>query len=661
MLDKTNYRKAIASAKSFDGEQIYSLIQLFKIAPVMRDQNELVMPAEKGLQNGIIFVSSDGDIMEKIPVNVFNAAINLYGNNKDLFNKTFYNSFAKVRDANPLELVFDQIAHYFSTYGAEAMGISIPTYVPAQALTEVPEAIFTNKNFKFLVIQFKTAEDCIERLNKYLATLTAPSQAILASIKKLLPLVTIDTDDIKSFEIQVMQHTRLGTVPKHPVNQLRYLVYRTTDQTLLIKNKALRTLIKDAALRTDREKASRILLSCDPIGLASIFLRFKPIFLAYKSHKGCAPIINKLRRLAKDYHQPMNAASLQNLTSVTDPTVQAQIISKATTRELIKVLNSVRSRLAVEDATPGVFSIRNGRTFVKENGIVPNPYLGRLGNLLQQAIVSRLRDTLSGKTFYMPEYIDYAVPTTEKQFVGNIPYGTRINGVPGGAFTIGVHWFNQKGKNNYNPDGRVDIDLHLNSATNHYGWNGTYTDGSDIIYTGDLTDAPKPLGAAEAYWFSPQDGVQYIVTANLFSGPSETEYKMFMTEVKPKVNNYDRRQRSPYTYNPNESLFPAIPLKFNGDEKSQTIGMFADGGFYFYGGTLANGIVPSANYQQFLEGLTAQLDTKVLLRDLIEACDGSIITDTDHLTTEELADVVSLAPEDITVETLLNIVDGIAE
>jgi hypothetical protein len=652
MRNKSELHATMAATRTFNDDQVYALVQLFKLAPTTLAIRQRI-PADRALQHGLVFVTPDGQLLAEIPEQVYDAAMNCYGNRADLFNQTFYKSFSTVRDANPLDLVLDQIMHYFTTYGAEALGLKIPTYVPMQEL-EIPETMVTRKGFKFVVIQFASTEDCIARLNKYLTTLTAPSPSIRNSIETLLPFVTLPTDDIKSFEIQVIQHKRLGTVPKAPVNQLRYLVYVTTGETLIIKNRRLRETIKSAAYRNGNT-AVQILLECESTGLASIFLRYKPLFLAFKAHQGCAPLINRLRRLADTYHKPLSNVTLQNLTAITSAADRAMVISKASTRDLIKVLNSVRTR--IEGTHPGVYAIRNGRTFVKEDGLAENNSraLINLGILIHQAIVARLRDTIGGKYFYMPDYIDYAVPTSEKQFVGAMPYGTCIYGPDNGAFTFGVQWFNQKGQ-------RIDIDLHMNSATQHFGWNAGYRQGAEIIYTGDQTDAPLPKGAAEAFWFTPQEDDPYIVTANLYSGCEDCEYKIFMTTEKPgKTGGRYEAQDRKYTYNPNTALFPAMPMKFTGDAHAYTLGMFVGSTFYFYGGTLSNGIVPSANYKQFIEGLAAQLDAKVMIRDLIEECGGFIISDTDNMTTEELAEVISLAPEDLTVDTLLNIVDGVIE
>lgn len=647
MYNKTSSMKAIRS--HFTNEQVGAFVRLFKIAPASAQSTRLTS-AEDAVKSGLMFVDNQANILQNIPQTVFAYANDAYGNHTQLFNQTFYKSFSTVRDASPFVLLFDQLAHYLTTYGAESMGIKVPTYVPIQAL-ELPENHY-NKDFKVTVIQILPDEDCIARLNAYLKSLTAPSPQVMENVKTLLSFTTIATDDIKSFEIQVIKHDMDGTVPSNPVSQLRYIVYRTTGQTLIIKNRNMRESIKRSAA-SNGGLAYDLFTKCDITGLASIFLRYKPIFLAFKTHRDCAPFINFLRRKADLYHRPLNNESLQNFTSITDPKAQAAIIAKASNRELIKLLNSINSRVSLNDTAPGVYSVRNGRTFVKEDGIEPNQRLQPMASLITRTLVQRLNPVLSGKTFYLPDYINYAVPTTEKQFIGNIPFGSRIMATPDSAFTIGVHWFNQK-------NDRVDIDLHMNSATRHFGWNASYRDGDEILYTGDQTNAPEPNGAAETYWFSPQEGDAYIVSANLYSGPHDTEYKLFMTEKKPaKTGGRHVAQNQQYTYNPNEALFPAIPLKFR-EESDMTIGMFASGTFFFYGGSVGHGIVPTANYEQFIRGLTAQLRSKTSLKYLLMLCGATVLNDDQiaPMPVEELAGVISLAPEDIAADTLMNIIDG---
>jgi hypothetical protein len=360
---------------------------------------------------------------------------------------------------------------------------------------------------------------------------------------------------------------------------------------------------------------------------------------------------------------------------------QRRIVEKASNRDIIKVINSLRTRMMNDPATPSVYSIRNGRTFVKANDRnTRGEEYNALYTLLWETLRTRLTPVLQGKFFHIPTHISYAVPTTEKQFAGMIPWGSRIQGVPEGAFTTGVHWFNQKGDGRGDPfwdteSDRVDIDLHLNSATKHFGWNAGYRSGSEILYTGDQTNAPPPQGAAEAYWFDPEEEEAYIVSANLYAGPSNTEFKFFMTEERPDKTSprwdYDRQDKR-YTFDPNKVCFPPVPMKFRGDERALTLGMLHNDSFYFYGGTMSNGIVPRANYAEFIQGLIAQISSKMQLSELLSLC-GAYMLNTDSYNqlcsdagkedapqsvTDFYNAVVSLAPEDLTVDSLTNLVDG---
>lgn len=646
---------------NFTDAQVRSFITLFKMTPAYPKGN--MVAAADAMRRGLLFITTEGEVCDTVPTRVFDMAAEAHGINAEQFNQTFYKSFADVRDADPMQLLFDQILHYMTTYGAESIGVNIPTYIPATAL-EVPE-VEAGSKFKFVVISVVSDSEMVERVDKYLGTLASPPTHYRKHIEELLPVTTLVTDDIKSFELQIVQHTRLGTVPKRPINVLRYLVYRTTGQTMLIKNRTMREMIKNASCRHD-SIAFDIINQAAAGDLASIFFRFKPIFLAFKVHRGCAPIINHLRRLADTYHLPLLPNSLQNFTQVTDPVVQADIISKASNRDLVKLLNAMNVRVVAAEQgieAPAVYQVRNGRTFVRADGLAPSDRVRAIGVMVYKVLIDRLMPIVKGRNFYMPMEIEYAIPTSERQFIGNIPYGTRINGVPDGALTAGVHWFDQKGQ-------RVDIDLHLNSASQHFGWNAAYSEGRDIIYTGDLTDAPVERGgAAEAYWFSPNKDA-YILSANLYSGPDNTDFKFFMTEQKPSGRTSGRGrsgQDGRYTFDPNNALFAPVPLKFSG-ENSLNIGMFANGNFWFYGGSLTRGIVPNANYEQFIKGLTAQLNGKMMLSYLLQAAGANVFRthpdtweihfETEQARAEYMASVISLAPEDLAVDTLINVIDG---
>lgn len=626
--------------KNYKPEEIKSLISLFKVAPYTDIYSVGTTDFVDCVKNGFVFIDKNGSIKSQVPIVYSSFAYALYGSESFKCNQTFYKSFATVRDISPEQHLADQLMHYFSTYGLESLGLSAQPYLPVQ---ELQIDGWDVKADKLVVIRLVDDDKITELIDKFAINTVSPSQRIIDDFNPLMKYITVPTDDIKSFELQIIKHDMDGTVPQNPVSFLRYLVYKTTGQTLLIKNRKLCGMIKcNATNPMTAPMVERIFAKGNEVQLASIFLRYKPIFLAYKAYPGCRSKINRLRRLADKYHKPLSDVSVQNVTNLIREgrfdDLQS-VVSKASNRELVKLINAIDMAFMAQNDTPGVYSIRNGKTFVKDNAYkltdVRNGACGIL--IVKEELRRRLTPVLSGKKFYLPIYINYATPVTEKQFTGNIPWGTLITDTPDSNFTAGVCWMNQKGQ-------RVDIDLHLNSAARHFGWNGGWRDGSDILYTGDQTSAPEPNGAAEAFWFNPNTD-DYIMDVSLFFGPKDTEYKMFMTSVKPDVIG------KKYTYNSADALFPPIPMNFY-DERQQTLGIFVkDYGFYFYGGAMSSGIVPTANYEQFIKGLKYKLTHTYMMSDLLRDCGAIEVASVDK-------DTIDLSPESLNATTLLDIVDG---
>lgn len=646
---------------NYETNKIRSMMTLFKAVPGdALDDNmpEIAMASlEDCVLKGFVFVNQNGQVLPFITMPLFVIAEQIYGIDKEINNQTFWKSFERVRDMDPREYVLAQIAHYFSTYGMEFFGLNACPFVPLQDL-DIPDTMLPYN--RLTVIRLVSGSMMLKMIDNYALNTVSPSPDRIEQFKPLMEYLTISTDSIKSFELQVIKHDLDGTVPTNPQSFLRYLVYKTTNTTLMIKNRAMYQSIKTAATNSAvKDLPYKYFSKADLCALASIFFRYRPIFLAFKKFDGCAPIINRIRRLADTHHVPMSDVSVQNLSALVLANRYSdamKVVDKTSNRELIKLFNFFNEHIRVENV-PGVYNIRNGRTFVNENAksrdANERAAFLQMSRVIRMELTHRLSKALGGKVFYIPDYIEYTAPITEKQFIGNIPWGSRILGFNSNdALTIGVSWFDQKNQ-------RVDIDLHLNSATKHYGWCGSYIDGEDIIYTGDMTSAPLPNGAAEAYYFNPKDD-KYIASVNLFSGPSDAEFKMYMTSKKPLIQSYRwDTPYTPYTFDPKDALFAPIPLKFN-NTHGMTLGMFAEGGFYFYGGGISSGVVPRGNYSAFIDGLVAKLDTQITIDELLGGCGVVILDDKEFaaMADEEKKTVISLAPEDLTATTLLDIIDG---
>lgn len=641
--------------------QAEGLCDLFKVIPTaFTERHPNMVTVATQVKHGIIFVNEKCQALS-VDRNTWRIANDLYGVDPDAMNATFYKSFQTVLDKNRFELFVDQVIHYLYTYGREAMGLHPITAVPMQDIV-VPDVDVSN--LKVTVIRLVADDTATALVNDALCTIKAPSKRIVKHMESLIPLSAIALDDIKSFELMIMACDYAGVVPENAKLWLRYAIYKLTGETLIIKNCKLVNAIKNAADEKG-DLCKRLLERGNPVYLSRIFLRYKPLFLAMKYHEGCGPYINKLRRLADTYHQPLTEVTVQNyipLALAGDRTALAVLRKRMDNRDLVKIINALLVRLNSKAGDSAVYNIRNGRAFCKDEAYKAfNRKERQAINLeitnLYDELARRLRNTVEGKTFYIPDEIRYAVPQSEKQYVGNMPWGTVI--IPDldnvlRPMTVGVQWYNT-------PDYRVDLDLHAFSKTTHFGWNGAYNqEGATVIYSGDMTNAPLPHGAAEAFWI---DGYMepVIFTLNEYHGPAEMKFKLFFASerIDTVEKDWDERRRAPYCMDPNALIVPPIPLYINGD-RTYTIGFYHKGEFFIYGGNLSEGIVPSANYSQYLDAVIAQQKMHITLAELLENAGAHIVRnrgDSDALLADG-TEVIDLSPEAITATTLLDIVDG---
>ena len=85
--------------------------------------------------------------------------------------------------------------------------------------------------------------------------------------------------------------------------------------------------------------------------------------------------------------------------------------------------------------------------------------------------------SLNGKSFYLPSDVKYALPTSEKMFVGNIPTGTKFLG---DNLAVGIYWENEWGA--------TDLDLSAINIDGKVGWNSSYNQNNNLFQIQKLTD-----------------------------------------------------------------------------------------------------------------------------------------------------------------------------
>lgn len=390
-------------------------------------------------------------------------------------NSTFYKTWEDVVSKDRLELFLDQIRHYASTYGT---GYTGEPYIP-EGLTEVPD--FESYTYIDVISEQELFKRCLGMLQAGIAlksdTVQLLCEAVLEGVSK--GIGTVDVDSIRNREALVVLCKALGRRPSDPVALFRYIVYAATGETLLIRSAEQIGKIKVAAEAFDFNSLTQEELE----KLASIFYRFKPQMLAFRGAEGSLNrvVINRLRRMAPRFHKPLAKGFWETLLSARPPLSEVQDrLPSATSFKLVALLQTVRERLLTLDENKPLqmYVVRNGKVFVaKAPEVKDTEYLTALQDELRKALVDRLAPKACGVRF--PEELLLCCPSSEKNFLGNLPFGSSYP-MKGHNF-FGIYWRNEWGT--------YDFDISFVDWTgSKVGWNADFNTGT-TVYSGDLTTA----------------------------------------------------------------------------------------------------------------------------------------------------------------------------
>ena len=468
----------------------------------------------------------------------------------DNINTTFYGSWVEVTGKNRLELAIDQVMHYMSTYGTNHEG---PAYVPNDNPAHID---FTDCKTILPISPMEIQVKIQAMLDSGVAMKQETIEDCVALVQELD--LSINVDSIKNREALIIFCDRLGLVPSASVEMVRYLIYKAMGGTLIINSPEVLGQIAQSNL-----DITFLVKEFGIDKLSSVFYRFKRIFMAFKkANKANSHIVNRLRRRAKVNHKPLVQSFWNNILSDTSllPQLEERLDELNNFRK-IALLQSIKERQKNTGILP--VRVRNGKLFITHR---TNRDHGHL-NLMYQMIYDSLVDSLSKKACSVkyPKGLNLAMPSSEKAFIGNIPFGSYVE--TDVDTIVGINW--------READGLSDLDLSASLLNgDKLGWNSDYTNsGKTMVYSGDMTSA-RPE-ATELFYC--KDGAENsIIKTNLFRGTEHSEYTFFIA----KVGNY----QGSGSYNdtsmidPNDVVF-STRLKMSQSE--MTNGIFLNDRFIF--------------------------------------------------------------------------------
>jgi len=488
-------------------------------------------------------------------------------------NSAFHKSWKKICEASMEELVIEQMFHYVTTYGFEAFHIfdHDTVYIPMETL-KVPRVRI--KDMSITVICGLTKEEIKKKVFHLLSSGIAMSAQTRDDVMELLMYTGFNPSDIGEInnkEVRCIMYAFINSVPQDAAEFLRYVIYKVNKNTLLIKDRATIESLKGADVRIILPLFVRYHSSYGYGELSKSFYRFKPMFLALRTSKPMKKVVNRIRKLAIKNHEPMKQDFLNSVTRLVVEkgfkAIQEDLDSALKSANIFRKIRLAYSlKYRASNPSSILYRIRNGKgyaTSIEVNKV--NDHKLAFNYVLKE--IAKSLKHLHGMKVYIPEGVEYALPSTEKQFVGNVPSGSCIT--VDDDMIIGVHWNNTG--DGVVEDDRVDLDLSLlDENGSKIGWDADYRDEScSILFSGDMTDAPMPNGATELFRIKKQDNLTAVMALNFFNhyhnNEKEVPFKIVVGSYK-SGNKFEKN----FMLDPNEVI---ARVDANIGDRQKTIGL----------------------------------------------------------------------------------------
>ena len=477
------------------------------------------------------------------------------------YNSTFYQCWEQVEDTPVEGLLINQLMHYASTYGTNFQGE--PFVVNDKPVT-IPYK-------DYIIINPATDEEIFERCKKMITSgIALKSSTAEAMIESMLeyPLlcVEVDPNEISNKEAQCIWYELTDTTPDEKFALLRYLMYRCTGSPMIIKNKETIRLISMKEFDMGELTRSQI------ESLSEIFYRFKPLFLAMRKQSDTnKKIVNQIRRLAKENHKPFKAGFWETVLATTDHKTIKEVRERAgelTNFKIVQLVQAARERLIASNVEgPTLYQIRNGKVFLKETECKPLDGKYYFYEEFMGVLINQLIQNLSKKacTVKFPKDVTLACPSSEKNFVGPYPFGSRFT--MNDMNFIGVYWRNEWGTRDFDLSS-IDI------SGEKIGWNTSHKNNDNtLVYSGDMTNANPE--AAE-YLLCKGNCPDSVIYLNRYNGGDGSKFELlYGTEENENMRPmYDDGGIKPYMVNPNNLK---VREMVTSDSAQKMIGVIVDG------------------------------------------------------------------------------------
>lgn len=403
------------------------------------------------------------------------------------------------KEMAPMMLITKQILHYIEVYGLDSPGL------------------FNLEVTKGKVLVLANVRGVtVEKLGEMIRTLIYANAPVrnLEGIVELIQHYHIPYDFalVQNNEARIRLYRDNDRFTSGD-DAVRYIVFKTTADSLLIKSPEVL-----AAVKANAKAISLAFLSAHEDVLAEVFNRHKRIIMSLKDRR-TASAINRISRLSKTQHVPIITAINKVFIAKAlggEITDYEAALAVTTLRDKFKYLNLLAWRRLQQ--SDDVFIIRNGRSHLEPNRKVYDiKRIDELSAIVLDSVKADLAH-LKDRTILLDPSIDYGLPSSQKQMLGNLPFGTTVS-VGKDTISSGIYWEDRWGAR--------DLDLSaIDETGSRTGWGqySGYDRDNPILFSGDITSAPD--GAME--FLTSKTGYKrtYGLFVNIYSGEEGAECEL---------------------------------------------------------------------------------------------------------------------------------------
>ena len=497
------------------------------------------------------------------------------------YNSTFYKCWEDVTNSSRESLLIDQLLHYASTYGADFDPNVF--WVPNDAPIEIPYNQYT-------IIRPISLQDLQSKCINMLMSGIALSKDTLNTLVDFMVEYNckLDVNEIVNKEAQAAFASQTNNYPDDKFAILRCLIYSATGSTLLIKDADSIVRIKNSNLNLEG------LTEVQLVELSKIFRRFKPLFLAMRNNDVNKKIINKIRRLSDKNHQPFVVGFWESVLSAPYYNTIKDIrgrVGEINNFKIIQLIQACRERLlSTSYQAPQLYRIRNNTVWMKdkEYPLMENKvyYWESIIDVLYGELIERLK--CKACTVKFPEHLVLTCPCSEKNFIGNIPFGSYFEMQDKNY--IGIYWRNEWGTE--------DFDLSAVSRSgNKVGWNSEYCN-EGLVYSGDVTFANPEAAEYLSCQKNCEDSIIYV---NRFYGEPNSKFRLLYGQEPGYIRSTN------YMVDPN-TLY--VKEDIESESAQQMVGCILDNKMYLMNLRLSESRVSGGTIRNMNDKLLPIMDRK---------------------------------------------------